>query len=98
MDYLSKVKWTPTMCMCKIRKRVNPTDILNYFLLVLFVFYQYLSSFRKIVIVFHENPSVEAEFFHGADGQTDRWVQADVTKLIVAFRNFAKAPKTVILF
>ena len=31
-----------------------------------------------------------AELFH-ADGQTE--VQADMTKLIVAFRNFANAPK-----
>ena len=33
---------------------------------------------------------VEAELFH-ADGRTD--TQADMTKLIVAFRNFANAPK-----
>jgi hypothetical protein len=33
---------------------------------------------------------VEVELFH-ADGQTDR--QKDMKKLIVAFRNFAKAPK-----
>jgi hypothetical protein len=32
------------------------------------------------------------EFFH-ADGRTDRWT--DMTKLIVAFRNFAYAPKIV---
>jgi len=37
---------------------------------------------------------VGAELFH-ADGQTDRWKdgQTGVTKLIVSFRNFAKAPK-----
>ena len=37
---------------------------------------------------------VEAELFH-ADGRTDAPTdrQADMTKLIVAFRNFAKAPK-----
>jgi hypothetical protein len=34
---------------------------------------------------------VGAEFFH-AEGQTD------ITKLIVAFHNFAKAPKEAILF
>jgi hypothetical protein len=34
---------------------------------------------------------VEAELFL-ADGKTDR--QTDMTKLIVAFRNFANAPKT----
>jgi hypothetical protein len=34
--------------------------------------------------------SVGAELFH-ADGQTGR--QTDITKLKVAFRNFAKAPK-----
>jgi hypothetical protein len=33
---------------------------------------------------FHENP------FSGTDGQTDR--QTDMAKLIVEFRNFAKAP------
>jgi len=33
---------------------------------------------------------VGAELFH-ANGQTDR--QTDMTKLLVAFRNFAKAPK-----
>jgi len=35
--------------------------------------------------------SVRAEFFH-ADGQTE----IDMTKLIVAFRNFANAPKKII--
>jgi hypothetical protein len=34
--------------------------------------------------------SVGAELFH-ADGRTDR--QTDMTNLILAFRNFAKAPK-----
>jgi len=34
---------------------------------------------------------VGAELFH-ADGRTDR--QTDMTKLIVVFRNFAKAPNT----
>jgi hypothetical protein len=33
---------------------------------------------------------VEPEFFH-ADGRTDR--RTDMTKLIAAFRYFAKAPK-----
>jgi hypothetical protein len=33
---------------------------------------------------------VGADLFH-ADGQTDR--QTDMTKLIVPFRNFAKAPR-----
>jgi hypothetical protein len=38
---------------------------------------------------------VAAELFH-ADGRTDRQTdkQAGLTKLIFAFRNFAKAPKT----
>jgi len=36
--------------------------------------------------------SVEAEWCH-EDGRTDR--QTDMTKLIVAFRNFANAPKKV---
>jgi hypothetical protein len=39
--------------------------------------------------------SVGAEFFH-ADGLTDG--QTDITKLIVAFRNFASAPKTISIF
>ena len=34
--------------------------------------------------------TVRAELFH-ADGRTDR--RTDLTKLIVAFRNFADAPK-----
>jgi len=40
-------------------------------------------------IKFHENPSSESRDFPcgGTDGQTD------ITKLIVAFRNFANAPK-----
>jgi hypothetical protein len=37
-------------------------------------------------IKFHDNPLGGAEFFH-----EDR--RTDMTKLIVAFRNFAKAPK-----
>jgi hypothetical protein len=36
-------------------------------------------------------PSVAAEFFH-SDRHKDR--QTDMTKIIVAFRNFANAPKT----
>ena len=39
---------------------------------------------------------VGAELFHAdkqVDGQTDR--QTDMTKLIVAFRNFANAPKNM---
>ena len=43
-----------------------------------------MSNFMKI-------RPVEAEFFH-ADGQTD------MTKLIVAFRNSAKAPKNRVYF
>ena len=41
-------------------------------------------------IKFHENPPVGAELFH-ADWRTDRRTQ--MTKLIVAYRNFANAPK-----
>jgi hypothetical protein len=37
---------------------------------------------------------VEAELFH-SDGQTDRQA-ADITKLTIAFRNFANAPKNCI--
>ena len=37
---------------------------------------------------------VEAELFH-ADERTDR--QIDMTKLTVAFRKFANAPKTIML-
>ena len=42
-------------------------------------------------IKFHENPLVRTELFY-ADGRTDR--RTDMTKLIVAFRNFAKAPES----
>ena len=43
---------------------------------------------------FHESCPVAAELYHEdghTDGRTDR--QTDMTKLIVAFRNFASAPK-----
>ena len=47
----------------------------------------FLNRFSKnIHIIFNENPSSGAELFH-ANGRTD------MTKLIVAFRNFAFAPK-----
>jgi hypothetical protein len=37
--------------------------------------------------------SVGAELFHGVE-QTDKWTrQTDITKLTVAFQNFANAPK-----
>ena len=36
--------------------------------------------------------SVGAELFH-VDGQTDRQIRQDKTKLIIAFRNVAKAPE-----
>jgi hypothetical protein len=54
-----------------------------------------LEYFRQILeksssVKFKENPSSRIRFFH-ADGKTDR--QTDTTKLIVIFRNFAKAPK-----
>ena len=45
-----------------------------------------MSNFMKIF-------SVEAELFH-ADGQADR--QTDMTKLRVAFHNFANASKTAV--
>jgi hypothetical protein len=38
----------------------------------------------------YENPSVEDELFH-ADGRSER--RTDMTKLIVAFHNFANASK-----
>jgi len=41
---------------------------------------------------FHENSSSESRVF--PCGQTDG--QTDITKLIVTFRNFVNAPKTVI--
>jgi hypothetical protein len=41
-------------------------------------------------IKFHENPSSGSRVFH-VDGRTDG--QTNMTKLIVAFRNFANAPK-----
>ena len=49
-------------------------------------------SFEKSTnIKFHENPSVGAELFH-AYGRTAR--RADMTELIVAFRNSPKAANT----
>ena len=66
---------------------------------------KFSKDFRKILgVKFNENLPMGAELFH-ADGQTvrererereretDR--QTDMTKLIFAFRNFAKAPKYV---
>ena len=44
-----------------------------------------ISSFMKIRVV-------RAELSH-ADGRTDRQTDRDMMKLIVAFRNFANAPK-----
>jgi hypothetical protein len=38
-------------------------------------------------------PSVGAELFYVEDGQTDR--RTEMTKLIVAFRNFSNTPKMV---
>jgi len=38
---------------------------------------------------------VDAELFH-ADGRTDR--ETDMSKVIVAFRNFANAPKTKVSY
>ena len=43
-----------------------------------------------MMIRLNENPPVEAELFH-ADGRTDG--KRDMTTLIVAFHNFAQAPK-----
>lgn len=53
----------------------------------------FLDRFAKNTPIsnFIEFRPVGAELFH-ADGQTDG--QADPVKLIVAFSNFAKAPKT----
>jgi len=44
-------------------------------------------------MTFHENLPIESRIL--ASGQTDRQTdgQRDMTKLIVAFRNFANAPK-----
>jgi hypothetical protein len=39
-------------------------------------------------------PLVAAELFH-VDGEADGRNDTDMTKLIIAFRNFAKAPKNV---
>jgi hypothetical protein len=41
-------------------------------------------------IKLHKFRPVESELFH-ADGRADR--RTDITKLIVAFRNFGNAPK-----
>jgi len=48
--------------------------------------YPYISYLMKI-------HSVGAELFYAEDGQTDR--RTDMTKLVVAFRNFSNAPKSV---
>jgi hypothetical protein len=62
----------------------------------LFLFYFsetwiFSTDIRKILISnFMKIRLVGAEMFH-ADGRTDEWT--DMTKLIVAFRNFANAPK-----
>jgi hypothetical protein len=42
---------------------------------------------------------LEAELFH-ADGRTVGWTdrQTDMTKLIVAFHNFANAPKDIQIY
>jgi hypothetical protein len=41
---------------------------------------------------------VGAELFHAEGGQTDRRTdgQTDMTRLIVAFRNFANAPENLV--
>ena len=46
-------------------------------------------------IKFHENPSSESRVVscRRADTQTDGWINTDMTKLKIAFRNFAKAPE-----
>jgi len=43
----------------------------------------------------HENPSSGTKLFH-ADGRTEGYTdtRTDMAKLIVAFRNYAKAPKS----
>jgi hypothetical protein len=51
----------------------------------------FLTDFRKIFKYFHENLPVGAELYH-EDTQTDE--QTDMTKLTVAFRKFANAPKS----
>ena len=55
--------------------------------------FTYLDRFAKNTQIpnFTEIRPVGAELYH-ADGQTDG--QADTTKLIVVFSNFANAPKT----
>jgi hypothetical protein len=45
-------------------------------------------------IKFHENPYLGTVLFY-SDGQTD--ARTDITKVIVAFRNFANAPKNCCL-
>jgi len=57
------------------------------------------TDFRKCLnMKFHENFLLGAELLH-ADRHMDRRtdVQTDMTKVVVAFRNFAKAPKNGIL-
>jgi len=52
-----------------------------------------MTNFRKILIRFHKTPSSGSRVapYGRTDRQTDR--RTDMTKLIVAFRNFAKAHK-----
>jgi hypothetical protein len=47
------------------------------------------------IIKFHENPSSESRAVpcRRANTQADRWIDADITKLKIAFRKFAKAPE-----
>ena len=53
--------------------------------------FRYIFSRKAQILNLFKICPVEAELFH-ADGQTD----GDMTKLIVAFRNFANAPKKYI--
>ena len=57
------------------------------------VFSREISEKNYSSVKFHENPSSGSRVV--PYGQTDRKVdvQTDMTKLIIAFRNFANAPK-----
>jgi hypothetical protein len=60
-------------------------------ILIKIVFSRKISKKKFARFKLHENPSVRSR---GCSMRTDTDRQTDMTKLILAFRNFAKAPKT----
>jgi hypothetical protein len=53
----------------------------------------FLTDFRKMLIKIHENPSSGGGELYHADGRTDKQTNRH-DEVIIAFLNFAKAPKT----